>query len=405
MKIIHINAVNTIASTGRIAYEMDAFFHERGAAHVVAYAQGESANPDREFVIGSPIDRKLHGLLSRISGKQGYFSHAATRRLLKFMDKYRPDVAVLGNLHGNYIHLPMLLRYLAKKDIATVVILHDCWFYTGKCCHYTVEGCYRWQDACGHCPQLKKYNKSWFFDRTSAMLRDKRALFQSIPRLAVVGVSDWLVGEAKRAPVFQNAKIFKRIYNWVDTAVFSPRDTAALREELGLSGKKIILAVASSWGREKGIDTVLEIARRLGEDERLVLVGDSGHIEPCEQILRLPATHSVDRLAEYYSAADVFLQPSLEETFGKVTAEALACGTPAVCFASTANPELVGDGCGAAVPPGDIAGMLSEIRKILAAGKEPYRESCRNFAQSNFEKEHNLEAYAELFKTIAGDSV
>lgn len=400
MKILQINAVNAIASTGRNAKELGDFLLSQGHDSVIAYSKGPSLDKNREFIIGNNIDAKLHGLLSRISGMQGYFSRGATKKLLSFMDEYSPDVVALNNLHGNYINLPLLLGYLAKKDIATVAVLHDCWFYTGKCCHYTAKGCYKWKDSCGACPQLKKYNKSWLFDRTEKMLADKKKLFGAIPRLAVVGVSDWITEEARKAPVFSNAKIFKRIYNWIDTETFAPRNTDALREKLGLDGKNVILAVASGWNKEKGIDTLLEIADKLTEDEKLLLVGNIGSIELKENIIHIPATNSVSELAEYYSLADVFVQPSLEETFGKVTAEALSSGTPAVCFNSTANPELVGDNCGSVVEVGQIDRLYKEIEEILSKDKSIYSKACREFAEHNFNMEKNLSEYAKLFEEL-----
>ena len=399
MKILQINAVNKIASTGRNAFELSEYLSLHGHSSVIAYSKGPSVNPDREFKIGGNTDTKIHGLMSRLFGKQGYYSNGATKKLLRYMNDYAPDVVVLNNLHGNYINLPMLLKYLAKKDIATVAVLHDCWFYTGKCCHYTTQGCYKWQDSCGNCPTLKKYNKSWFFDRTKSMLRDKKELFGNIPRLAVVGVSDWITNEAKKAPVFKNAKVFERIYNWIDTDKFVPKETTDLRTKMGLTDKKVILCVASGWSKEKGLDTVLEIAQRLDEGERILLVGNiSADVSLSEKIIHVPATNSVDELVSYYSMADVFVQPSLEETFGKVSAEALACGTPVVCFDSTANPELVGEGCGAVVNVGDIDNMLCEIRTLF---KRPScSNNCISFAVLNFEKEKNLLNYLCLFKKI-----
>ena len=404
MKVLQINAVNKIASTGRNASELGEFLQKNGHSSIIAYSKGPSVVPENEYRIGSNADTKLHGLFSRIFGKQGYYSKGATKKLLRYMNDYAPDVAVLNNLHGNYINLPMLLKYLAKKDIATVVVLHDCWFYTGKCCHYTSDGCYKWKDKCGNCPSLKKYNKSWFFDRTAKMQRDKKELFGNIPRLAVVGVSDWITNEARQAPVFENAKVFERIYNWIDTDVFAPCDTADLREKMGLTDKKIILCVASGWSSEKGLDTILELSGKLNESERLMLVGNvDANVSFSKKVIRIPATNSVDELAMYYSMADVFVQPSIEETFGKVSAEALACGTPIVCFDSTANPELAGDGCGAVVPVGDSEKMLEEIRNIIKNGKQKYSQKCREFAVGNFSKDRNIEEYISLFNSLIKD--
>ena len=164
MKILQINAVNAVASTGRNASELGDYLIKNGHNSIIAYSKGPSVNPKYEYKIGNNLDVKIHGLLSRITGKQGYFSVQATKKLLRFMDKFEPDIVVLNNLHGNYINLPSLLTYLANKNIATVVVLHDCWFYTGKCCHYTSQNCYKWKDKCFKCPQLKKYNKSWLIE-------------------------------------------------------------------------------------------------------------------------------------------------------------------------------------------------------------------------------------------------
>ncbi len=401
MKILQINAVNQIASTGRNVSEMAAFLQKEGHTCAVAYSVGPSVHPESEFRIGSAPDAKLHGLLSRVSGKQGYFSKPATRKLLSFTDEFAPDVVVLHNLHANYIHLPLLLGYLAKKDIPTVAVLHDCWFYTGKCCHYTAAGCYKWQERCGACPALKKYNTSWFFDKTADMLADKKALFGAIPRLGVVGVSDWLTDEAKRAPVFRNAKIIQRIYNWVDTDRFAPQDASALRAQMGLQNKQIVLCVASRWTQEKGLDTVMQLAGGLADDQVLLLIGNAP--EECltdPHILHVPATNNTEELAAYYCMADVFVQPSLEETFGKVTAEALSCGTPVVCFDSTANPELIGEGCGAVAPAGDVNALAGCVQSVLAAGKAASAERCRAFALQNFRLEENMRQYLQLFEAL-----
>ena len=380
---------------------MNDFLERNGHNCVIAYSKGPSFNTEHEYKIGSRLDTKIHGLLSRLSGMQGYFSCGATKKLLRFMDNYKPDVVVLRNLHGNFINLPLLLKYLANKDIATVVVLHDCWFYTGKCCHYTVQGCFKWQASCGNCPQLKKHNKSWFFDRTKKMLADKKKLFDAIPRLAVVGVSDWLTNEAKKAPVFENAKIITRIYNWIDTEKFSSRNADELREKLGLSDKKIILSVASDWSLEKGLDTIIELANNLKDDERIILVGNlPSNVNLCEKILHIPSTHSMDELAQLYSLADVFLQPSLEETFGKVTAEALSCGTPIVCFNYTTTPELVEHNCGTIVDSLSPNALLEATRSVLQQEKQHFTFNCRKNAVERFSKEGRLNDYILLFDKL-----
>ena len=212
--------------------------------------------------------------------------------------------------------------------------------------------------------------------------------------------------EAKKAPVFENAKIITRIYNWIDTEKFLHQNTDTLREKLGLVDKKIILCVASGWSNDKGLGTVQELSKKLTDNEQIVLVGNlpEGTFTG-ERIMHIPATNSVDELAELYSMADVFLQPSLEETFGKVTAEALSCGSPAVCFNSTANPELIGQGCGAVVAQGEVDEMLVKIRNIFNNGKCIYITDCRNFAVANFSKDTNLKRYEMIFGQLVGETL
>lgn len=401
LNILQINAVHRRLSTGRTAYEMNQSLSALGHTCATAFASGRMENPEKEYLIGSGLGQKAHALLSRATGLQGYFSRHATKKLLKYMNEFQPNVVVLRNLHANYIHLPKLLTYLAKKDIPTVVVLHDCWFYTGKCCHYTLAGCNKWQTGCGGCVTLKKYNKSWLFDRTAKMIADKERLFSKIPRLAVVGVSEWLTEEAKKAPVFKKAKAIERIYNWIDLTKFQPVDATAKRIQMGLDGKKVILCVASRWSDEKGLQTVLKLSEMLEENERLVVVGNlPAGLQMNERVVLVSATDSVEELVELYSMADVFLQPSPEETFGKVSAEALACGTPVVCFNSTANPELVGEGCGKVVPVGAVEELLAGAREIIACGKDCYSENCRNFASTHFDRERNIVQYEKLFRTL-----
>ena len=217
MKVIQINAVYKIRSTGRIVFELHQFLLKNGIESYVACSDGN--DKDEIYLIGSNFEKKLHALMSRLTGLQGYFSRIGTKRLIKYMDQIKPDIVHLGNLHANYVNLPMLLRYLAQHDIATVITLHDCWFFTGKCMHYTVVRCQKWKDGCNRCPQLRADNKSWIFDRTSKIWKDKKTGIEAIPRLAVIGVSDWITNEARHS-LLGKAKLIRRIYNWIDLDTF-----------------------------------------------------------------------------------------------------------------------------------------------------------------------------------------
>ena len=398
MRVLQVNAVKTQGSTGRNIVEIADYLNNKGHESFIAVSVG--ADSQEDYQIGTPFEVKLHGLLSRILGTQAYFSKHSTEALLKYIDEIRPDVIHLNNLHANYINLETLLQHLGTNDIPTVVTLHDCWFYTGKCSHYTVDNCFKWQQGCGGCPRLKKDNPSWFFDRTDKMWQDKKALFESIPRLAVVGVSDWITNEAKHS-FLSSAKIMTRVYNWIDLEIFKPVTSVGKFEKYGLKDKFVILGVASDWSDEKGLNKFIELSKMLSEEYQIVLVGNqSSDRKIPSNILTIPRTENMDELVQLYSMANVFLTLSKEESFGKVSAEALACGTPIIAHRSTANPELVGDGCGYIIESNEINEIVNAISKVYKKGKEFYSEDCIAFSKANFNKDDRISDYISIYKDI-----
>lgn len=392
MKVLQINAVYRMSSTGRTMLETHEYLKQNGLESFVACA--DNAGDSEVFLIGTKIEKKLHALLSRLLGKQGYFSKRGTKQLLKYIDSIEPDVVHLRNLHSNYINFPMLMEYLAKKDIATVLTLHDCWFYTGKCVHYFADNCFKWQEKCGNCPRLKKDNVSYIFDRTEAVLCEKKRLFNAIPRLGVIGVSDWITGEARNS-ILNCAPMLQRIYNWIDLETFKPNaDNKAENDET------IILAVAMGWSREKGLMDVLEVSKYLKDDECIVLVGDvPGNVVMPSNVTHVNQTSNLLELVSYYQKATVFLNLSWRETFGKVSAEALACGTPIICYNVTASPELVGDGCGYVVEKGNIRDVYEKIQ-MIKGHKNVYSEKCVEFAKQNFDKTQNLKELVCFYREL-----
>lgn len=398
MKILQINAVSAISSTGRICSELSDYLNNNGHEGYIAYSVGIPYH--KGYKIGSRFDAKMHGLYSRVFGTQAYFSKNATRKLLTYISDLQPDVVHVHNLHSNYINLKMLLNYLAKKDIPTVITLHDCWFYTGKCTHYTVDNCYKWQTGCGGCPRLKQDNPSWFFDRTPIMLQDKKDWLRQIPRLAVVGVSDWITDEARKS-FLSSAKVLTRIYNWIDLDVFKPVDGSTVRQKLGITDKYVILGVASGWSNRKGLDKFIELSNIIPPEMMIVLVGGlSSIINFPDNIIHIPETHNAAELAEYYSMADVYVHLSPEETFGKVIAEALSCGTPAIVFNSTACPEVVGDECGIILNEYHTSAVLKAILTISEKGKSFYSTKAVNRVRQKFNSTLIIEEFTALYKQM-----
>lgn len=402
MRIAYINETCGTGSIGSCTYELALALDTLGHECMIAHSHGSS--PYKNCIrIGSALDHKFHALFSRITGLQGYFSRLATRRLIRELHAFRPDVVHLQNLHSNYINLKILLDYLARKDIATVITLHDCWFYTGKCTYYVPASCNRWQQECGSCPLLHRdnVNPTFWFDRTRKCLRDKQRWFAAIPRLAVVGVSKWVAAEARSSILGKRNPI--AIYNWIDQDIFQPRPSS-LRAKHKLENKFVILAVAANLSPNKGFSDLVEISRKLPSDWAIIAIGRPVSPLP-ENIIHIPHTNNAVQLAEYYSMADVCLNASRYETFGKVTAEAICCGTPVVVYNNTASPELVEEGCGKVVDENlGVDGLMNALSSIQAKGKGSYTATCRESAKWRFAKSSGVAQYEQLYFSLLKDN-
>lgn len=399
MKVVSINAVFRYGSTGRNVFEIHNYLKSHGIASYV-FVGTKTQKEDNVFQIGNIFDWKIHSLLSRLFGLQGYFSFFATKNLIKKLNKIKPDIVHLNNLHANYINLPLLLNYLNKNKTPIVITLHDCWFYTGRCMHYSNRGCFLWRNGCHNCPALKEGNISWFFDRSHKMWSDKRKLLCANHALGIVGVSSWISNEAKQS-FLKCSKIIRTIYNWVDLEKFAPtKETEACKKKYQLVGKKIILCVSSGWNEKKGLLRIIEVAQKIDSNSVILMVGKTPKkfVFP-NNIINIPETNNINELVAYYSLADLLLQVSPEETFGKVVAEALACGTPVVAINTTANPELIGEKCGVVVKD-DSQSILEGISVVIENGKKYYTNNCRYHAEKFFSKNKNIKEYIDLYQEL-----
>lgn len=403
MIVLQINAVNGIRSTGRITTELANYLNQEGHEAYIAYSSGIPYI--KEYKIGNKIDRKIHGLLSRVTGKQGYFSRNSTKELIEWIKTINPSIIHLHNLHGNFINLPILFEYLSKKDIPTVITLHDCWFYSGGHTHYFKDEYYDWRDGFLKKNRNKNLmgNPSWFFDKSENLYNDQIKWFTSIPRVSFVGVSKWISEESKQSKVTKGLRI-ETIYNWVDLEVFSPVCDSSLKRNLKIQNKFVILGVASFWTQSKGLDRFIELSNTLEKDECIFLVGKMrDNVDLPRNIINIPETHDITELADYYSMADVFLNLSTEESFGKVSAESLACGTPVITNGSTGNPEILGEGCGYIAETFDD--IRDKINQIKIHGKDYYAKSCIEFAHKNFDSKKRMKDYVRLYTSLIESEV
>lgn len=389
--IVQINAVYGKGSTGSIVSDIHNALISKGyASYVFAPCDEQIDNKKNEInLIGNRTDHLCHAVLWRAFQNQGWNSRVSTIKLCKQIKKIQPDIVHLHNLHSNYIHIGILLKFLAKEKIIVVVTMHDCWFFTGNCFHFLrYNNCQKWKVNCSDCP---KYKNKIYKIITRRLWGQKRNLFNKINKVAVIGVSEWITGCAKEAAIFNKVKYFQTIHNWINCDIFKPIDSAnKVREKYKLDERKIVLGVSQGWSNEKGLLEFKLISENLLNDVIVVLVGNPCGQRDTENMRFIGYTQDVSELAELYSASDIFVNPSRMETFGKVTAEALASGTPVVCYDNTGTMELVNDEVGECVEDGDADRLLMAVKRILKIGKEKYITKCRSRALKQFEKNRQL---------------
>ena len=399
-KLLQINSLANSRSTGRIAEEIGHVAIAAGWKSYIAYGRHARISQSELIKIGSDWDIMMHGLQTRLFDRHGFASIAATRKFVKQIKKIKPDIIHLHNIHGYYINIEILFRYLKDANIPVVWTFHDCWPMTGHCAHFTFVGCDKWKTQCYECPQKKDYPSSYFLDRSKQNHKQKRKLFTSVNDITIVPVSNW-VGEILKQSYLKDYPI-RVINNGIDVNVFSPQGRDGIKLKYGLVDKFILLGVATEWERRKGLHDFIELSKTLKDDEIIVLVGlkdDQIKTLP-ENIIGITRTESTQELAEFYSSADVVMNISYEETFGLTTVEGFACGTPGIVYNTTASPELVDDSTGLIVDPGDIKGLVNAITQIKEKGKQSYSEACVKRAHRLYRKEDRYREYIELYEEL-----
>lgn len=401
MKVMQINAVYGVGSTGIIVEDLHNLSLKNGIESFISYST-TNKNPEEiknGYVIGGTLGKKIHAVLSRMGGKQAYFSSFATKKLIKYIESVKPDIVHLHNLHSNFVNLNMLLDFLGKKDIKTVVTLHDCWFYTGGCFHYTAAECSKWQESCGNCPKKMQDTPALLKDNSEKILKDRKKYFSKIKNLSVVGVSQWMADEGEKT-VFKGRDV-RAIYNGIDTAFFSPTPSD-FRKNYNLEDKFLILAPASKWLKPINKKTFDYVSQSLPEDSVIVMLGCSEGQKSTlpKNVLALDFIKDRDELRKVYSACDVFANCTREESLSLINVEVQGCGTPVVTYRNTGAQETVDNKCSFSVESGNEKEFLEVILSVKAKGKESFSKDCLKWVKENFDRDDNYKKYIELYKEM-----
>ena len=394
MKVLFVNLVYGVGSTGKIIADIMELLKKYGNDVKALYGTGAvSENKDAVKVSGD-FGYYFHNFMSRFTDHAGLYSWRATRKLIREIQDFRPDIIHLHTLHGFYVNYEMLFCFLKKANIPVVWTLHDCWTFTGHCTHFSQAKCTQWQTECRDCKLLYRYPQCYFKGDVKRNYLRKKSAFTGVKNLVITTPSQWLADQVGQS-FLQNYPTFV-IPNGIDRTIFQPQ-SSSLREKYHLEDKKIILGVANAWNARKGLSDMLALANRLGLDYQVVLIGLTEKQLPDipPNVLGLLRTTNQTELAQWYSVADVFVNPTYEETFGLTTVEAQACGTPVVVYETDGCPETIASGNGLLVAQSDMQALENSVREMA---DDRWHANPQKIAQ--FDKNSVYQKYIKLYNNI-----
>jgi glycosyltransferase involved in cell wall biosynthesis len=420
MKIVHISRTDGGDGASNVALRMHRGLLRLGHDSTMFVAQRRGDPNDKTVRVYDPpsdfvtrVKRRLRDVQIshsfapyRKSRPTGYeaFSDDRTRHQSEFLNQL-PACDIL--------HVQQMYQFLDFRSFFTNVpqrtpvvrTLHDASFFAGGC--HSPEGCDRYTEECGTCPQLGSQNPE---DLSRQVWRRKAAVFQTIPagRVYVVSPSRWLMNEAKRSSLLKNIPVVL-IPNGVNTDVFHPRDRRCVRDVLGISQDAlVVLFVAEPIHRPiKGFALLAQALERICREHKNLLLVSVGSGNPPLELqvpyMNLGPLRDERLLSSAYSAADMFVLPSRQENFPLTVLEAMACGTPVVGSAVGGVIDMVRPGVtGALFPPQDAAALASAISSMCenADKRAEMAANSRRIAVEEYSVDVQLKQHVELYERI-----
>lgn len=401
LRILQINSVANSGSTGRIAENIGLVLQEAGHESYIAFGRESQPSQLDTIRIGSKWDVYAHGAKTLLTDRHGFGSKQATTDFIKRVEKLQPDAIGLHNLHGYYINIELLFKFLKEIQIPVLWTLFDCWAFTGHCSYFDDVACEKWRNQCHHCPKTGSYPKA-LVDGSEYNYRKKKELFTGLENLELIAHSNWLAGLVKES--------FLKDYNVhvtpsaIDLDTFK-RTSSNLQEKYGIEGKKVILGCASIWTNRKGYRDFMELSKKISSDHHIVMIGlNEKEIKGLHRnILGIKRTESIQELAQWYTLAEVFVNPTSQDNFPTTNLEALACGTPVITYNTGGSPEAIDETTGYVVEKGNVKGLLDAIQHLEKRNKTELSGACRARAKSLFDKKTRYLDYLKIYERMVND--
>ncbi len=403
MKIVQICTYAMTGSVGSIVRNICDTLKENNDEYLICYGQGNNPQNYNTYKFDNDFDIYMHVLLSRLTDSDGLHSKKATKKLIKKLEEFKPDIVHIHCLHGYYINYPILFNYLNAKNIKVIWTMHDCWAFTGHCCNFEFKNCNKWKKECDGCIQTKSYPKS-YLDRSKVNYHNKKRIFNMLNYCVLVTPSLWLKNIIKQS--FLNELPVILINNGIDINTFKPTyDVNVLKKyNINKNSKKTIICVASVWTEDKGINDIIDLASQMDNQKyQLILVGKKDDcFKVPNNVLLINRTNDTHELATLYTYADVFFNPTNDDNYPTVNLESIACGTPVVTYDTGGSGEIIKKTkAGMIVKKGDFDSLLKYIDNDNKKQLQKDLINCRNIIS----KKLMCNQYIELYNKIINDII
>lgn len=367
------------------------------------FMEGRKTNQCQKFIYPNKgIMKIINSIKSYMSNNQRIRDHYATKKIIKVIKKYKIDVIHIHNIHGNYMGIKDILEI--QKYCKIIWTLHDMWLLTGHCAH-SID-CSKWyKEECKQCnrfdlyPMIRK-------DIANKMYMIKKSVIQQC-NITYILPSKWLWENCNRS--FLKEKPKKLIYNGVNTLTFIPKDKGILREKYKIGNNKFVLTFGCSDLKSsyKGMDIIIKALEEIKDKERysLVFFGNKNNIEfnskfECHHVGYIQNEAVMN---EIYSLADIFILPSIAETFPCSILESFAAGTPVIASDVGGVSEQINKSTGWLFKPGNVMQLTKLIEEACTDRMrlETMGVECRNRVEELFSEKQMLEEYKKLYERIA----
>jgi putative colanic acid biosynthesis glycosyltransferase len=389
MRICLLNFTQ-LGSTGQIVHNLADELQKQGHKALCVFGLKKIDWPgiDCLFTFKNQQEWNTAKVLARCSGKDGFVNSLATKRIVRKIAEFKPDVIHFHNMHGEWIDIRPICAYAKANGIPLLWTAHDCYLATGRCAYFSFNGCQKYKSGCGKCPFRKAYPKLYGVDRSAHYWKRKREILDAV-NAVILTPSRWL------KETLEGAGIKNEI-----CVVGNPIDSDAFRfngKHANSSDKKNVGFCAFGWNEPKGFSFALELTKRLlSKGVGVTLVGlshdDNRLPKGAKAIAR---TNDKEELADFYRGLSVFVNPTMQDVFSMVNVEAIAVGTPVVTFASGGANEMIEEGVnGYSVRPGDIDALE---KKVLEALDQDWDYEKVSSTASGYDKENFIKTMLPFY--------